>query len=211
MLICKALPRRAPITVRLARKAQSGVVLIIALIVLVAMTLAAIALVRSVDTNNLIAGNLSFQQAATHSADTGVETAINWLTANNVGTFLESDQAASGYASNGNTIGPDLTQNPPQSWDAFWNATLSARAVTLTSDAAGNTASYVIDRLCNSAGSATGGAGCVASPVVAVSSGNSEEAGEKQLNAPSSVYYRITVRVAGPRNTVSYVQSVISM
>ena len=200
---------------RLARRmrhgAQQGVVLIIALIVLVAMTLAALALVRSVDTNNLIAGNLSFQQAATHSADTGIEAAITWLTTNNIGTFLENDQAGAGYAANGNTIGPDLTQNPPQSWDAFWNATLAARAITLAPDAAGNTPSYVIDRLCNSAGSATGGAGCVASPAVAVSAGNSEEAGEKQLNAPSSVYYRITVRVAGPRNTVSYVQSVISM
>jgi hypothetical protein len=31
------------------------------------------------------------------------------------------------------------------------------------------------------------------------------------LATPSQRYYRITVRVAGPRNTVSFVQSVVAM
>jgi Tfp pilus assembly protein PilX len=39
-----------------------GAVLFIALIVLVAMTLAGIAIMRSVDTATLIAGNLAFKQ-----------------------------------------------------------------------------------------------------------------------------------------------------
>jgi Tfp pilus assembly protein PilX len=73
-----------------SQKIQSGVVLIIALIVLVAMTLAALALVRSVDTNNLIAGNMAFQQAAKHSADAGVEAAATWLKANSTGSVLDS-------------------------------------------------------------------------------------------------------------------------
>jgi hypothetical protein len=65
--------------------------------------------------------------------------------------------------------------------------------------------------MCKNAGSQSGGASCVASPQVSSAAGNNEEAGDKQLNAPSSVFYRITVRVAGPRNTVSYVQSMISL
>ena len=47
---------------------QRGIVMIVALVVLVAMTLAAIALTRTVYTSNIVAGNLAFQQAATHSA-----------------------------------------------------------------------------------------------------------------------------------------------
>ena len=43
---------------------QRGVVLFIALIVMVAMSLAAIALFRSVDTANLVAGNQAFKQGA---------------------------------------------------------------------------------------------------------------------------------------------------
>ena len=64
------------------RAGQAGVVLMMALIVLVAMTLAGIALVRSVDTSNIIAGNLAFKQAATNSGDTGIEAAAAWLNAN---------------------------------------------------------------------------------------------------------------------------------
>ena len=45
---------------RPSRRKQSGVVLFISLIILVAMSLAGIALIRSVDTSNLIAGNLAF-------------------------------------------------------------------------------------------------------------------------------------------------------
>ena len=51
------------------RGAQHGVVLLISLIVLVAMTLAGIAVMRSVDTNVLIAGNLAFRNAALSAAD----------------------------------------------------------------------------------------------------------------------------------------------
>lgn len=197
---------------------QAGVVLIIALVVLVALTLAAITLVRSVDTNNIIAGNMAFQQAATRSADAGIETAIAWLEdCNNThatctSTTLDNDSATNGYSASGS----NSTQNPAanQSWDAYWVQSLAARAVTLnggTSDAAGNVVSYVVDRMCNNAGPKLSGASCVASPAVNTAPGNQEEANEVQLNAPSVVYYRITVRVAGPRNTVSYVQAMVSM
>jgi Tfp pilus assembly protein PilX len=193
---------------------QRGVVLVIALIVLIAMTLAGIALMRSVDTSNLIAGNLAFQQAATHSADTGVETAVRWLetaSSTNNGLALEASDNTNGYVANGS----DATNNPSagQSWDDFWNGTLKARKVDLnggSEDDAGNKVSYVIDRMCANAGPKTGGASCVASPVVTVDPGNCECPGVP-LNAPSVVYYRVTVRVAGPRNTVSYVQAMVAL
>jgi len=52
-----------------------GAVLFIALIVLVAMSLAGIAIMRSVDTATLIAGNLAFKQGTMHSSDNGIEQA----------------------------------------------------------------------------------------------------------------------------------------
>ena len=60
-------------------RAQRGVVLFIALIVLVAMSLAGIALMRSVDTNVLVAGNLAFRQTNTMYGDVGVEAASTTL------------------------------------------------------------------------------------------------------------------------------------
>ena len=83
-------------TYPLAYHAEKGVVLFIALIALVVMSLAAVALIRSVDTNTLIAGNLGFKQSATVSADSGVETAITWLNALRYG-MAYVDQGADYY------------------------------------------------------------------------------------------------------------------
>ena len=192
-----------------APRAQSGIVLIIALIILIAMTIAGIAMIRSVDLTNIIAGNLAFKQAATHSGDTGVETAFAFLTANQAGTFLHTDVANQGYSANGN----DPARSPAAgvTWETYW-ATLPANRIrTLAPDAAGNTVSYIIDRLCAIAGSPTAGANCSASTVSSVASGSGEEAGEKAITSSSAIYYRITVRIAGPRNTVSFVQSTVTL
>ncbi|HLB44195.1 MAG TPA: hypothetical protein VJK49_02320, partial [Candidatus Limnocylindrales bacterium] len=64
---------------RTAGRAQRGVVLFIALIVLVAMSLAGVALIRSVDTGSVIAGNIAFRQTAMHVGDNGIEAARTWL------------------------------------------------------------------------------------------------------------------------------------
>lgn len=184
---------------------QKGVVLFITLIVLVAMTLAGIAMVRSVSTTNVIAGNLAFQQGATHAGDTGIESAIAWLEQNNTGTTLHNSSAGAAYIA--------ARQDPAagQSWDNFWNAQLSGQAKALTQDAAGNTASYVIHRMCLTAGAPGAvGVNCATSPS-STATGGSKGALAIQLQYSGQVYYRITSRVAGPRNTVSYVQAIVSM
>jgi Tfp pilus assembly protein PilX len=194
------------------RKAQSGVVLIIALIVLVAMTLAALALIRSVDTNNLIAGNMAFQQAAVHSADTGIELAAAWIDSAS-DAMLEGIDDSHGYVPNGSISTYSPGSGDHYSWDEYWNRYVNgsrAIASATQADQAGNTVSYIIDRLCSIAGTKNN-IDCVLSPTSAVGTGNSAGVGNRgQFNAPVSVYYRITVRVDGPRNTVSYVQSVVS-
>jgi len=192
-----------------APRAQSGIVLIVALIILIAMTIAGIAMIRSVDLTNIIAGNLAFKQAATHAGDTGVEAAFAFLDANRAGTFLHTDVANQGYSANGNN--PARSPAAGQTWEAYWAALPAGQIRTLPADASGNTVSYIIDRLCASAGSPTGGANCSASTVASVASGSGEEAGEKAITSSSAIYYRITVRIAGPRNTVSFVQSMVTL
>ncbi len=77
---------------------QSGVVLFIALIVLVAMSLAGVALWRSIGTGVLIAGNIAIQRGAVTSSDRGIEAARIWLM-NQTPTVLNSDQTRA-YVSN---------------------------------------------------------------------------------------------------------------
>ena len=184
---------------------QGGVVLFITLIVLVAMTLAGIALVRSVNTTNMIAGNIAFQQGATLSSDLGVETAIDWLQTNNTGVTLQTDNLGMGYVAS--------LQDPAagQTWDNFWANQLTGRVRTLAQDTSGNTPAYVIQRMCNTAGLPTAPAtGCASSPVAATPT-CSKSTPPICLSASSQVYYRITARVAGPRNTVSYVQAIVAL
>ncbi len=206
----------------LTRHPQRGVVLMMALIVLVVLTLAALALTRSVYTSNVIAGNMAFQQAATHSSDSGVEAAIAWLEANQStaatpatctkgSTLLACDQGASGYAAR--------RQEPVsgQTWAAFWASTLVANGMTrsLPVDGAGNTVSYAIQRMCSAEGDAQAvGNDCSVSPNATASScsgGSSCDAQKVNLNSVGQVYYRITVRVDGPRNTQSYVQAMVAI
>lgn len=184
---------------------QVGVALPIALIVLVAMILAAITLMRSVDTATLVAGNLTFKQRATHAGDEGIRQGFLWLrntVTNNPAALINSD-SASGYFS---------TQHAS---DPYWNPTLNwptAGVVTLPADAGDNTVSYVIHRLCTMPGLSYNAPG----QKCATYTGNSNAAagGSQSVDAPefsgvTYVYYRVTARVEGPRKTVSYIQSLI--
>jgi type IV pilus assembly protein PilX len=105
-------------------------------------------------------------------------------------------------------------------WDEFWTSNnLSARAKEVGEDAAGNTPSYIIDRMCQFAEAPTSGGKCLVSPDaeypsasasgVSVTSGNSEDANDPPIDPPAPVYYRITVRTVGPRDTVSYIQAFV--
>lgn len=197
-------------------RAQRGVVLFVALIVLVAMSLAGIALMRSVDTNVLIAGNLAFRQGATMAGDWGVEAARGWLNANTAGTTLESDQpgvvGGGGYWANWQS-GADLYGGTAGTTDDYnWN-----NAVTVGTDAGGNEVRYVIHRLCSQAGATTAsGVSCVkvggggGSGPASTGTKGTVSYGSAALPGVSSTYYRVTVRIAGPRNTLGFVQAVVN-
>jgi Tfp pilus assembly protein PilX len=185
------------------REGQRGLVLVIVLIVLTAMMLASIALMRSVNTANIVAGNLAFRQAATHEGDYGTEQAITWLQSQTGNTLL-IDSAVNGYYST--LQGPA----PGTSWDTYWNTTYSATGTVVTMPAFHNyTVSYVIHRLCPTSGTTIG---CASSPLGSASNGNSDQGGNPaNYQLPTQGYFRITSRIVGPRNTVSYTQAMVKM
>jgi Tfp pilus assembly protein PilX len=199
-------------------RAQRGVILFIALIVIVAMALAGLALVRSVDTNVIVAGNIAFKQGATNAGDTGIEAARTWLLANK--STLSDDQMAppaSAYFSNWQATA-DLTGNDAAKADFDWGA----NSLQVTSDdGAGNRVRYVIHRMCADSNKTPSSTTCV--KVSSTTSGSLSTGGEYSgrrgyegggsssgfnLTA-TTVFYRITVRVDGPRNTTSYVQALM--
>ena len=182
-----------------APRKQSGVVLFIALIVLVAMTLAGIAIMRSVDTGNQIAGNVAFKQGTLTSADRGFDVAFDFLKNNVTTAVLNNDYAAEAYMA---SVSRDPAVDPPD-WanDATW-----ADAKIVGTDAAGNTISYLIHRMCYDIGSYQGQY-CATTKKSGGAAGNSQSVGGTNYQPVPMVYFRVTVRVQGPRETMSIVQS----
>jgi len=188
----------------LSRARQGGAVLFIALIVLVAMSLAGIALIRGVDTANLIAGNLAFKQNATHGGDWGVEQARGWLQLQPSATLYAD---VPGRYSAAMQTGLDFTGTDPSAPDFDWNA----NSFGPLTDPAGNEVRYVIHRMCELAGN-PGSVNCVRTSTGGTTGGTQGGAtyGGAALPTTSQIYYRITARVTGARNTVSYVQVMVN-
>lgn len=213
--------------VRLHAFKQRGVVLFLALIALVVMSLAAVALIRSVDTNTIIAGNLAFRQAATTSADAGIEAAIaNLFVMKNAGLAINA-VSDKNHPYNQTcltaTYAPDCTAARPgyhSSADPALNLTAAAtwnglNDVQVGTDASGNAIQYIIQRMCRVPNVAIKDADCL------FSTGAEDENGF-QVKLPENIcigigcpavgqtpQIRVTARVTGPKNTVSYVQAFV--
>lgn len=185
---------------------QRGVVLFIALIALVTIMLAAVALVRSVDTSSLVAGNIAFRRAATSSGDGGLESAITWLAAQSVADVatlpaergLNITNGLQGYDAN---LVNFIIASPDS-----WTDQLSASAGR---DTGGNDVRYRIERMCSaSEGIEPVKENCVFSDAESQTD-SMATGGQRVEKSGASVMYRVTTRVTGPRNTVSYIQAFI--
>jgi len=182
-------------------RAQSGVVLFIALIVMVALSLAGIALIRSTDSGTTVIGNLAFKQSSIAAVDRGIEHAVNALWYGSMDRTADHpdrnyyacvrDAAGTGCvapSARGNSVIPDRPA-ALASEQALTAAGLSTALVPI--DAGGNSVHYVVERMCLAAG-----------PANAIN-----------CNVPAGspgAFYRVTVRVEGPRETVTYAQAMLS-
>lgn len=203
---------------------ETGASLVVAMITLVAMSLAAVALVRSVETGVLIAGNQAFRQAALMASDAGAQAALAWLEPRAVLPILYTDQPDAGYYASVpdrfDAKGTGANQaKVVVDWDnnACKDSSATLQCVkpgpVLTKDAAGNTARYIIHRLCKSSGSAFDasnsclmyrGAGTGSAKRGALAY---DEALRFESNP--SQYYRVITRVEGPRHTRVFTQIVV--
>ena len=192
------------------RGRQRGVVLFVAMIVLVVMALAGVAMVRQSGSGLSIAGNLAFKQSATSTGDYGTEAALNWWLPLRGTPALDNNVPAEGYYSNWGTAVDTRLTGDPSLYD--WNA-LSKKVVADDGTRADNEVSYIIERLCvNPAMNPEDPAQmCVKTPP--------RDGGNRgvitQLYPHSDgedrviVHYRISSRIVGPKQTLSYIQVMV--
>jgi type IV pilus assembly protein PilX len=181
---------------------QQGIALFVALIVMVALGLVAVALIRSVDTTTSVVGNLGFRQASILPASRAVEEAVAALfEPPYVIADKDADDVAHNYFA---SIQAGADRNGvPRALQTLADYPSAARTLP---DDAGNTVRYVIERVCNAAGEATP-TRCdlvAPAPIVGTTTGESN-----RVELPRIPLYRLTVRVDGPRNTVSFAQAML--
>jgi type IV pilus assembly protein PilX len=217
----------------LSKHLQGGLVLFFALLALAVMSIAAVALIRSVDTNALLSGNMAFRQSA--SATSGVS--LEGITENiakkiSLSSSIYHNPALGYYAS----CSQFDTQPDAKVCDGStlmtmtWNDGNSSLVPSQTDgnneirngvDRQGNQIRYIAERMCNytnaevSAGAASMDSNrCLMASSSACrangNNGNSRSKVNPCANPGSSPLYRITLRIAGPKNTLTFMQSFIS-
>ena len=202
------------------RARQGGTILIIALIVLVAMTLAGIATMRSVDTATITAGNIGLRQASVNAADQGIQAGVAWLTAilnANLASTLINDNHQPGTASKGYFSSVPPANDPD--WYEPLNWSEAGQLNNGNPDAGGNVVFFLIHRLCPVANcdiSAT----CVGNPnpnicastlstAALTGQGSDQTRPTDTHTSVPATHYRITAKAVGPRNSISIVQSLV--
>jgi Tfp pilus assembly protein PilX len=169
---------------------QGGASLIVVLIVLAVLLIGAMALLRSGEISALVAGNVAFKEAATQGGEIGISTAARAIDAM---TDMDTDVARTYYARRQ----PEDVQGLPTTVD--W-ATVPAVTV-------GNgKVQYVIERMCTAAPVVDPVASCM---VRERATSGSAKAGAPAYAGLAQVYYRVTVRVVGPKNTTSFLQALV--
>lgn len=206
---------------------QAGVSLFVALIALVGLGLAAVALVRTVDTDALVIGNLGFKKAATSVADQAAEVAIVWLTNNAVPATLYYIQENAGYYPAAyNALDPTGTETVADGdthvlvdWEgddcasAESSHTACLAPVRNAAQSNGYAAHYVITRMCAVPGDPNGIGNSCLTPLSTSSSspkrGGLDYSDYARFVNEGLPYFRVIVRVDGPRNTVSYTETMV--
>ena len=199
-----------------------GVSLVFALMAVVVLALASVALVRAVDTGVLVMGNLAFKQDTVQAAAVGTDEALAWLQARAGTTELERDAAdgvgyyAASHDSMDATGNATTAANPLDLVDWGEGCSGSYRACDILphigTSVNGNIVRWVITRLCDTSGAPSSANACIkpaATSVFTASERGELLSGGRISSSTSSPYYRIVVRVEGPRRTVSFTETVV--
>ena len=200
-----------------SRKKQQGVVLVIALLALVAISLAGVALMRTVDTSNVVSGNVAFNETAMQMADVGAEQAYAAILCNltsnpnscqNVLANCPTSSTGGSYFYPNVAAINTVTKLPMPTGGLVWS---DAQGISLPGDTSPSyQVRYIVERMCGTAITGVAGddtasflvratfAKCRATPIL--------DSNGLVTGGVGKLFYRVTVQVNGPRNTTALAQ-----
>jgi type IV pilus assembly protein PilX len=186
---------------------QRGVVLIFTLIILLILTIGAVALMRSMNTSLTSAGNLAFRRDLANQGEQAVSnvmTAFKGGGALSTSAVTDSNVPANNYSAIMLATNAQGVPNILLSSDATFNATgFTSSANDITGATPDITIRYVVDRMCTTAG-ATIANTCVQSSAAPL---GGTANGSQSITPPSATVYRLSVRVSGARSTQVFLQT----
>jgi type IV pilus assembly protein PilX len=202
---------------------EQGFVLIMTLVVLVIITLSSMAMMTLMRAGVSASGNIAFRQAATRVADVATEDAFTYLTTTLAATASALDNpnpAIAGYYSTHNaaTAGcfPVRADGDVSFKPMDYDFTNAACARSHAGTVSGYTVYYVIHRMANNTG-ACPAAGCMGPPPLSIIAAQAD--GESNanyflrlnnaVNNSLLVYYRVTIKVVGPRRNNRFIQAFV--
>ena len=195
------------------RQAQRGVIMILTMIALVLLLIVVAAMVRSTDTATAVIGNLAFRRDLANRAEIGISTAkaaLNSGGAVYTSAARNSDLVTSNYSATRLPNAPGIgVPNVLTSDSAYQTAGYQCLPASCTPDTNGVLVRWVIDRQCAGTNGTTV---AFSTDVCSYLRSTKDSGGTAQSNATkptgaSRALYRISVRVTGPRNTESYIQT----
>jgi len=174
------------------KTAQRGVTMLVVLILLSVMLLGGLALARITETGTLASGNASFREASLQASEVGLNTA--YMAVRAVG-FVEDADVAGWYwstmqATNGDGIPTTVD------FDAAPEVVVGNYSVR-----------YAVERLCDTSPVTNTLRQCL---VKQVPQTESSKDGQESVDPPNSRQFRVTVRVTGPKDTQTWIQSLIT-
>jgi Tfp pilus assembly protein PilX len=188
------------------------------LVMLVIITISGITMMQVMESGSSAAGNIAFRQSASSAGDIGVEAARAWLLGQSAAA-LEADTPTAGYYSFVGFGTPGYSAADPNKFNPVSNVTwVDADTVKYVGAEThtGYRIYYIIHRFSRVTGDCNdAGVGCITAPDVAASvggAGTSKSAGTEAnagiLSAGGQAYFRVTVKVVGPKFNSSYIQVV---
>jgi hypothetical protein len=171
--------------------AQRGVTILVVLVLLTVMLLGGLALARMTEVGTLAAGNSAFRDAALQASEIGLNEVYAQVRA------IGDENVAVGTWYRPSTMASDANGLPVVDWDTLPEVVVGQYSVR-----------YVADRICQ-------GALPVADPlrqclVRQIPQLKSADATKEELDPPNAKQFRVTIRVTGPKNTQTWVQSMVT-
>lgn len=186
-----------PATFRSTQR-QSGITLVVVLVVLAIFGVAIASIVRSSMATGRIASNVAFKQSSTQAAEFALSAAEQFVVTRASGGLTDTAVANQYFAILQTTDSSELPTTV--NWSNV--ATTSVGSFTVQ---------WVVERMCT----AVLNTAPPPDPQTVCLTLQSNQQGSQRAGSPAyvgspSIYYRITARVTGPRDTETFVQTAVS-